>query len=81
MTIATYYGSIVSSHRGGEVNEANLSLTLFIGIVVAVVANYVVQGSAGLGSPVQVLTLVGVIYLILKDLLTSIGGGKHAWHP
>jgi hypothetical protein len=57
----------------------NLSLTLLMGLLGAICIGYVVQNTTLLGSPVQVLTLVGVIYLILKDLLVTLaGGGNHA---
>jgi hypothetical protein len=55
------------------VSKGNLSSTLLIGIVGAVITGYVVQNSALLGSPVQVKTIVGVIYLIVKDVLASVG--------
>jgi hypothetical protein len=58
------------------VNESTLTLALFIGIVGTLVIGYVLQSSASLGSPAQVVTSVGVVYLILKDLLASMGGGK-----
>jgi len=58
-------------------SDPAVTLALFMGVVGALVAGYVVQ-STSLGSPIQVLTLAGVIYLIVKDILGSFGGGRRA---
>jgi hypothetical protein len=56
-------------------NDSSLSLILLFGIVVSVAIGFVLQ-NPGLGSPVQILTLAGVIYLIVRDVVAALAGGK-----